>query len=222
MKGKAKLNWLRGNAKVTRTFHLYYRNFKGVNLLTRKYEITTFEIENTKLTIGKTTQIDLEDYTIGPVQPYESAGSGIISMLQRSRSMMGGMRSKSKSSDRLMSSNTSRARTRTESDERVQFTLTNILNENLKIGISGSYSDGIFEFRKLLIANRVAGKVLTDTIDSAELEIGTCFRVLLPLKSYNHSHSKQVNSSVLVAQLVFLKVNISVCPSRLNGIMKSI
>ena len=125
MKGKAKLNGLRGNAKVTRTFHLYYRNFKGVNLLTRKYEITTFEIENTKLTIGKTTQIDLEDYTIGPVQPYESAGSGIISMLQRSRSMMGGMRSKSKSSDRLMSSNTSRARTRTESDERAVYA-TNI------------------------------------------------------------------------------------------------
>ena len=79
---------------MIRTFHLYYRDFKGVNFIMKRYEITTFEIENTKLTIGKTTQIDLEDYTIGPVQPYESTGSGIISILKRSRSMMGGMRSK--------------------------------------------------------------------------------------------------------------------------------
>ena len=154
---------------MIRTFHLYYRDFKGVNFIMKRYEITTFEIENTKLTIGKTTQIDLEDYTIGPVQPYESTGSGIISILKRSRSMMGGMRSKISDG----SSNRGRVRTRTESDERVEFTLTNILNENLKIGISGSDSDGIFEFRKLLIANRAAGKVLTDTIDSAELKIST-------------------------------------------------
>ena len=126
------------------------------------------------MTIGKTTQIDLEDYNIGPVQAYESAGSEIMSMLKRSTSMMGRMRSKNTDRERSSSTGSRRSRSRTKSsDERVKFTLTNMLNENLKIGISGSYSNGIFEFRKLLIANRAAGKVLTDTIDSAELHIGT-------------------------------------------------
>jgi len=179
MKGKAKLNWLRGNADITKTFHLYYRNFRtmGFSSLVKRWEITTFEIDKSKLRIGKAQEVvELEEYNIGPVHPYIDKGSGIIQMLKRSTSMMGGMRSKSLDNHEQMASRPrGRDRTQTESsvsNERVVFTLTNIENENIKIGISGTKSDGIFEFRKLLIANRVAGKVLTDTVDSAELVIG--------------------------------------------------
>lgn len=216
MKGKTKLDWLRGNAAITRTFHLYYRNFKGISMLTKRWEISKFAIVNSKLTINSQEEINLEHYRIGPLQPFIQSGSGIIQILQRSTSMMGGMRSKSVGE---------RSKTwRDRKNERVQFTLTNLKDKHIKIGISGTESDGIYVFRKLLIANRVAGKVLTEVVDSAELVVGnligvggaarifegTYFGMPVAIKRFheiNRNNEKEVEMSLekQVAEILNLK-----------------